>query len=85
MFKFLDQSFFLALPVCSYPVVGHGFQLFISYPRTIHFMRTQGILEHYSQKLSLTPCGRLLGVRAQGHFEHCWKEARVEVGSEKDT
>lgn len=34
------QSFCSHLNVCSYPVLGHWFQLFFSYPRTINFRRT---------------------------------------------
>lgn len=36
------QSFCCLLIFCSYAVLGHWFQLFFSYPRTIGFIRTVG-------------------------------------------
>lgn len=80
MFKFLIRVFVLTF--CSYPVLGHWFQTFFSYPRTVDFVRTLGgLVENHSQKLMLRlPVSGSWGVRAQGHFGQCWEETRGELG-----
>lgn len=75
------QSFCSYLNFCSDPALGHWFQLFFSYPRTINFVRTLVDSWRTTARSRCLAClWQASGVRAQSHLGQCWEETRRGVG-----